>query len=188
MPPGALPPAAVHLHVRTMKKSCNLLLPAIAATLAPMIVTVSLSVALMLTAQQGNPKLIVLIALFSLVISLGHVLLLGLPAVYLLKKLGRFKAWSAGTAGFLAGCIPMGIWSWPVEYSKHPSSYSYWDGAKTVQAKIDGIPTMVGWIDYAEGIVWMGALGAIAGIAFWFVSTKCRTNSLFDTDATRRST
>jgi hypothetical protein len=171
-----------------MNEKRRILLPAIAATIVPTIVTTFYFGVIMLIARDPNPKTITLIMVLALVISTGHVLFLGLPAVYLLKKFGYLRGWSVTLAGFIVGCIPMGIWSWPIDHSKYPSSYSYWDGAKTVQARIDGIPTMVGWIDYTTGMLWIGALGAIAGIAFWLAWSKKRSNLQFDTDAMRRST
>jgi len=83
--------------------------------------------------------------------------------------------WHTGRAKCLLRAAALrAIWYWPVEYSGYRSSYSYWDGEKMVQAKIDGIPTLVGWIDYSKGVALMGALGAIAALSFWWAWKRLR--------------
>jgi len=38
-----------------------------------------------------------------------------------------------------------------------------------VQAEIDGIPTLAGWIDYLQAVALMGLLGMIAALSFWLI-------------------
>ena len=75
--------------------------------------------------------------------------------------------WPLVFSGFVAGCIPMSIWSWPIDYS-YKSSSSYWDGKETVIAKIDGMPTLIGWVDYFQGVAFMGIFGIVSALSFWW--------------------
>ncbi|HSC08979.1 MAG TPA: hypothetical protein VLD59_19300 [Steroidobacteraceae bacterium] len=106
-------------------------------------------------------------ATIALFISAVHVLVLGLPAFLLLHGLGKVRWWSAITGGFVLGCIPVGVWTWPMRYTDLKSTSSYWDGEKMVQTMVDGVPTAAGWLSYVSSVSLMGLLGALGGLAFW---------------------
>ena len=124
--------------------------------------------------------LVLVVAIF---ISAGHVFILGLPSVLLLKKFNRLSLWPTMVLGFVSGCIPMAVWSWPYDYSEFKSGYSYWDGKAMVDAKINGVPTLIGWIDYSQGVGLMGAFGALAGLAFWLTYRSLSPNPAVKRDA-----
>jgi hypothetical protein len=105
-------------------------------------------------------------------ISGAHVLLLGLPFVYLLKRKGFIYWWSSIVAGFISGCIPIGVWTWPLKYPELKSSSSHWVDGKMVQTMINGTPTLEGWFSYINGMLFMGAFGAIGGLVLWLVIRK----------------
>lgn len=156
-----------------MRNILPLVLPSAAAILAPTVV-VTLFFSVLAAFSNGNSeaelKVIALTFISALAISTVHVLALGLPFIWILKRVNRLNVWSATATGFLLGCVPMGIWSWP--YDNYKSSYRYWNGHAMVDAKIDGVPTLVGWIDYLQSVTFMGAFGVIAALAFWW-TLKC---------------
>jgi len=119
----------------------------------------------------------------ALAVSAGHVVLLGIPTFALLKWKNAIRWWSSALAGFVLGCLPVGIWSWPLLYPELRTSSSQWDGERMVQTMIDGVPTFAGWISYTKGIVFMGAFGAVGGVAFWLVWRALRPNSTLHPDA-----
>lgn len=152
-----------------------ILLPAISAIWAPPLVSMLYFSCLGLVSGQATESIgsmLFLVGLFSFGISVTGMLIWGMPVALLLRKFNCLRWWSITSAGFVGAAIAMAIWSWPVD-SKYRSGYSYWDGSKTVVAKSDGIPTFVGWMDYVNGIFWIGAFGAFTGLVFWLVSVKC---------------
>jgi len=100
----------------------------------------------------------------SLVISSGHVLLLGLPVFLLMRWANIVRWWSTVAVGFVLGAIPIAIYTWPV-HSKGNFTASV-NGIATV---INGVPTQEGWLQYAYSFSYMGLLGAMSALAFWLV-------------------
>jgi len=107
------------------------------------------------------------IMLMCVSIAGGHVIVLGLPAFIVLYKLEAIRWWSTTSTGFLLGCIPVAVWAWPLKYPELKSNSSHWDGEKMVQTMINGVLTMEGWLSYGNGVLFMGAFGALGGLAFW---------------------
>lgn len=107
--------------------------------------------------------------LAALSLTLGHALILGLPAVLLF----HYKRWSkpAATvaAGFLIGAVPVGILIWPLQPGTGVSMSS--SSGPTI---IDGIPTWLGWLEYVEFSGSFGLLGALGALVFWVTLSKCR--------------
>lgn len=100
-----------------------------------------------------------------LAVSAAYVVLLGLPTFLLLKKLKAVRWWSTVGAGIVLAAVPPSILSWPLRYSEMHTTSSI----NEVQTIIDGVPTMAGWLQYFQGISFMGACGAVGALAFWLV-------------------
>jgi len=98
-------------------------------------------------------------------IALVHSLVLGLPLFLVLQKFGRANGVSAGSAGFVIGCVPVGIYFWPLWLAN--SGSSSWIGPERLPTMIDGVPTMAGWLIYLEILVQFGGLGVAGGLVFW---------------------
>src|SRR6266571_157136 len=95
-------------------------------------------------------------------VALAHALLLALPPFVLLSWAGRVNLiWAIGV-GFLVGAGPLGLLAWPL----HPGSrFNAWsNGTATV---IDGVRTAAGWLEFGQGLLLFGSLGALAGLTFW---------------------
>ena len=99
--------------------------------------------------------------------SLG-VLVLGVPAFFVLRWRKVIRWWSTTLSGFVLGCLPVIVLQWPVEFGRRGSS-SHWNGERMVFTEIDGVPTLKGWLSYLQEVVVMGAFGAVAALAFWIV-------------------
>jgi hypothetical protein len=111
-------------------------------------------------AMLGGSLQVVLIA-FS--IALGHAVILGLPLALLFHAKRWINAISSIGAGFLVGILPAGIFTWPLLHGPDQASV---DGVPTV---VDGMPTLAGWISYAQFLAFLGACGALAGLTFWLI-------------------
>lgn len=119
--------------------------------------------------------------LLVLMISTGYVVLLGIPAFYLLKKLNVVRWWSTIGVGFILGALPMAILTWPLNYSGLKTSSS----SNGVQTMIDGVPTMAGWLEFFTGVSFLGACGFLGALAFWVVAPNKLKQ--FDAQKTRAS-
>ena len=116
------------------------------------------------TAAFGGAEIVPLVLMFSLVVSLGHVLFLGVPSVFILRHFGVLRASNLLLCGLVLGMVPFGVFTWPITSSPH-SSYEYISG-EMVAALINGVPTTAGWAQYAKGVAFFGLLGAIGGGSF----------------------
>ncbi|MES2071703.1 MAG: hypothetical protein V4488_15215 [Pseudomonadota bacterium] len=137
------------------------------ATLVPTLLPTAYFSVVLLASPYPNSGTIFIVAIVAFLASLGHVAVLGIPGLLLLSRARQFKALPICLLGFFLGCLPMGIWSWPLKASLRGASDSHWDGEKIVHSMVDGVPTLIGWVSYGEGVLSMGAFGAVAGVAFW---------------------
>jgi hypothetical protein len=95
-------------------------------------------------------------------VTLGHSVVLGLPAA-LLYRAKRWTRLSATIPGaFLIGAIPAGLITWPMNPLMRTTASV--DGVATI---IDGIPTLAGWLGYLKLLAMLGMLGTAGGLVFW---------------------
>ena len=108
-----------------------------------------------------------------LVIVLGtsalYVAVLGVPAFLLLSWRKAIRWWSAILAGFAMACLPVAYSLWPAADPDLRTTASHWNGEQMIYTMIDGVPTLEGWIRYAESVGAFGLLGAVGGFAGWLV-------------------
>lgn len=159
-----------------MQKLIKLGLPIVCASLTPTVVFFLLT---LLHGYQKNSAVVPIIWL-TLPITIAHLIFLGVPCVWLLRKLKRFNWWSLTTAGFVLGCIPIGIMVSPVF---HKSNEFYERGNVNDMGVFPSITWWMEWWmswwreDYTL-IAQAGAIGAITGLVFWASWSLC--------DSTRR--
>ena len=100
-----------------------------------------------------------------LAISAAHVIVLGIPTYVLLRWRNAVRWWTTIPSGFLLGAVPAAIFSWPLRYPGLKTSASI----NGVQTMINGVPTLAGWLQYLEGLSFMGACGIVGATAFWLI-------------------
>ena len=94
------------------------------------------------------------------------VLLLGLPAFFLLRRLGRAGPVGLGTVGFLIPAVIVAWLGWPGgTASSGYSSGGNWHG-HPVEFFINGHATLYGWLEYGESIMRYGLHGLTGALAF----------------------
>lgn len=113
-------------------------------------------------------------------IALVHSLVLGLPSFLVLQKFGRANGVSAGGAGFVIGCVPVGIYLWPLRLAN--SGSSSWIGPERLPTMIEGVPTMAGWLIYLEMLAQFGGLGIAGGLVFWAAMKRLTPSLVGSTD------
>jgi hypothetical protein len=163
-----------------MNKNPSLLEPTMAAVFTPVFLLISYSmINSIIKHNEFDIEELVIGGFAALVVSFIHAILLGLPAVSLLRKLDKMRWWSVTLVGFIVGCVPTTLIMWPLW---HKGGFSYWDGTKIVITRENGIPTLAGWTEYMQSVLIVAAIGAISGFVFWFVLRRI-SNLQFDTSA-----
>ncbi|MBB3059921.1 hypothetical protein [Microbulbifer rhizosphaerae] len=105
-------------------------------------------------------------AILCFFVSAAFVLLLGLPAYFVLRWFNLVRWWSTLGAGFILAAVPMAIFTWPLKYPELKTSASV-NGVLTM---IDGAPTMAGWFQFAQGVSFLGTCGLVGALAFWLAA------------------
>ncbi len=91
-------------------------------------------------------------------------LVLWLPAHFLLKQIKRVTWCSTVVSGFLIAATPIAIFLWP--YGSPGSSAS----SNGVDTMINGVPTLAGWLDYLQAVIFFGGFGLASAFVFWLLS------------------
>jgi hypothetical protein len=115
--------------------------------------------------------------LLCIAIAAAHVLVLGGPAYALLKWRGYVRWWSTVLTGFVLAAIPVALFTWPLRYPELKTTASF----NGVQTMVEGTPTAAGWTQYAHGVLFFGACGALSGFVFWLVWRQGRRSANFAT-------
>jgi hypothetical protein len=136
-----------------------------AALLSAVVVTLLFTV-LTLTEIEEPWNIVVVsqvlsLARITLVVVLAHALLLGLPLFLFLRSLSRVGIISCALGGFLVGTAPLAVLDLISMFGVQNAST---DGKATV---INGVPTLAGWIEYAQAVGFAGAFGLAGGLTFW---------------------
>jgi hypothetical protein len=118
----------------------------------------SLSAAALAAGMGGLVKLMPLV----LGVAVAHATLLGLPLFLFLRRKGWANALSSACAGFVIGAVPLGAVAWP---RPPPGSRASVNGVPTI---VDGATTLAGWLYYGKLPVFLGLIGALSGLVFWF--------------------
>jgi hypothetical protein len=108
----------------------------------------------------------------------AHLVVLGLPLFYLLWRFGRLSWLTVGLAGFFTGLIPIAVLGWPLRTGSGFSSGGTWHGQYR-EFVVNGVPTMFGWLQYVEGLIFFGLHGLAGALAFYSVWRKLRPNNSF---------
>jgi hypothetical protein len=149
----------------------------VAAVLAPTLALVALYLfGQFATFESNDPYIWIRTRGFlaiCLAISAAHVVVLGIPAYFLLRWRGLIRWWSALLAGFVLGSVPAGAITWPLRYAS-PGSYVSSNGVDTM---VNGVPTIAGWLQYLGGTAFFGACGFVAALAFCAVRGISPNNS-----------
>ena len=100
------------------------------------------------------------------VVAAAVVLVLGVPAFLLLRRLQRESWISLALTGVVLGALPIAL-SWPRHLDGY-SAGSNWHG-KYVQTYVNGTPTNYAWLSFAENVAFFGLHGLVGALAFYGV-------------------
>ena len=141
---------------------------AVATFSSASVVPVILLCVSLVIADWQDIKQVLPVFYIPLLVSLAWVVVLGLPAFFLLRFLRRERITTLLMAGFVTGGLPLAILGWPLDPGSRSSFSTSWHGQLVDMVK-DGVPTLYGWLSYLEGVAVTGVLGAISAATFWYV-------------------
>jgi hypothetical protein len=141
---------------------------AVATFLSASVAPVVLLCVLLAIAGRQDTEQVLPVFYISLLVSLAWVVMLGLPAFFLLRFLRKERISTLLAAGLVTGGLPLAILGWPLDPDSKSSFSTTWHGEFVDMVK-DGVPTLYGWLSYLEGVTVTGVLGAISAATFWYV-------------------
>jgi hypothetical protein len=101
------------------------------------------------------------LARMTFIIVVAHTLVLGLPLFLLLRSMRRVGFATCALGGIIVGVVPFGVLALISMINLQSASSG---GKPTV---INGVPTLLGWIEYAYVVGSMGLVGLAGGLTFW---------------------
>lgn len=118
----------------------------------------------------GQLSIVALVFVVAWLVSLAHLIVIGLPAFAVLKRSAHLRWLPISVAGFLAGSVPLAILTHPSHLEGYFVS-AEWHG-QHVAFYENGDPTRYEWLVHAEKCLVCGVLGILAAITFWLVWSK----------------
>jgi len=103
------------------------------------------------------------LAPYVFIVCLAHAIFLGLPAFLVFRARRWIRLLPAIFAGIGIGAAPAALVFWPLRDS------SFNESIRGVPTIIDGIPTVAGWLKYAEILSIPAVLGGVGSVTFWLV-------------------
>lgn len=100
------------------------------------------------------------------VVAAAVVLILGIPAFLMLRKLHREGWVSLAIAGFALGALPVAV-SWPGHLEGFSAGQN-WHG-KYVQTYVNGVPTSYAWLTYGENVLFFALHGLVGALVFYAI-------------------
>ena len=120
---------------------------------------------MLLLGADISPKDLFGIPLFAALFAAPFVVVIGIPALLLLRRVNRLSWLSLGIVGFIVAALPFAFsgWSDSVGYS----SGGNWYGTP-VDFVVNGQKTIYGWLSYFQSIIFFGLHGLAGALAFYF--------------------
>jgi hypothetical protein len=139
--------------------------PLASAILAAIAVTALLTLALVVQIQDAwNIAVVSEVLLYtkaSFIWIVSYTLLLGIPLFFLLRALRPIGLIACACGGFFLGAVPVLLSVLLFFGSNFEASTG---GRLTV---VNGVPTLAGWLEYAQGAGLAGLMGLAGGLTFW---------------------
>jgi len=99
----------------------------------------------------------------TFLVALAHAIVFGLPLFLFLRSKSCVGIIACALGGFIvgaAGPAALGLLS-----MFGNSSYNAWSGGSATI--VSGVPTLAGWLQYAQTVGFMGLIGLCGGLTFW---------------------
>jgi len=139
---------------------------ALAIALQPLLFLAAMALPLLFAGEPVPLLDMAQVSLFTSLVALPFVLLLGIPLALFLKRQGQFRWKWLALAGFAAAALPVALLG-PGAGPGFSSGGNF--HGRLVDFVVDGKPTIWGWLQWAQSTTYFGLHGVLAASAFWFV-------------------
>jgi hypothetical protein len=158
-------------HPHAMGQSKRLLL----ACLCTLAMQPVLSVGLLYLWDGDKFPLVELLMLSPIILFIAgaHLLFLGLPTLWALHRAARVTALNMALAGFFIGSLGVALLLWPVDQGGGSFSAT-WHG-EFRELRVNGRPTLFGWLHYLEVVSLFGTHGLVSALVFHSVWRRRQT-------------
>ena len=99
----------------------------------------------------------------TFIVALTHAIVLGLPLFLFLSSKSRIGIIACALGGFAVGASGLAVFE--LFGMLGGGSYNAWTGGRATV--VNGVPTLLGWLEYAQGVGFFGLIGLAGGLTFW---------------------
>jgi hypothetical protein len=99
----------------------------------------------------------------TFIIALAHAIVLGLPLFLFLSSKSRIGIIACSLGGFAVGASGLAVLG--LFGMLGGGSYNAWTGGRATV--VNGIPTLLGWLEYVQSVGFVGLVGLAGGLTFW---------------------
>jgi hypothetical protein len=101
----------------------------------------------------------------TFLVALVHAVVLGLPLFLLLRSKSCVGFVACALGGFVVGAVGPAVLGLLGLFGG--GSYNAWSGGRATV--VNGVPTLLGWAEYAQSVGFIGLIGLAGGLTFWLV-------------------
>jgi hypothetical protein len=99
----------------------------------------------------------------TFLVALAHAVVFGLPLFLFLRSKSCVGIIACAVGGFIVGAAGPTVLGLLSMFGN--SSYNAWSGGRATI--VNGVPTLTGWLEYAQSVGFIGLIGLCGGLTFW---------------------
>ena len=99
----------------------------------------------------------------AFLVALANAVILGLPLFLFLRSKSRVGIVACTLGGFVVGAVGPAVLG--LLGMLGGGSYNAWSGGRATV--VNGVPTLLGWAEYAQSVGFFGLIGLAGGLTFW---------------------
>jgi hypothetical protein len=101
----------------------------------------------------------------TFLVAFAHAVVLGLPLFLFFRSKSRVGIVACALGGFVIGAVGPAALGLLGLFGN--ASYNAWSGGRATV--VNGIPTLLGWAEYAQSLGFFGLIGLAGGLTFWLI-------------------
>jgi hypothetical protein len=99
----------------------------------------------------------------TFLVALAHAVVFGLPLFLFLRSKSCVGIIACALGGFVVGAVGPAMLGLLSMFGN--ASYNAWSGGRATI--VNGVPTLAGWMEYAQSVGFVGIIGLGGGLTFW---------------------
>ena len=101
----------------------------------------------------------------TFLVALAHAVVLGLPLFLFFRSKSCVGIVACALGGFVVGAVGPAVLGLLGLFGG--ASYNAWSGGRATV--VNGVPTLLGWAEYAQSVGFIGLIGLAGGLTFWLI-------------------